>query len=228
MLIYALIDPRDQRVRYVGKSSSGLRRPESRWKTSWYRKHDYTQCGFWVRELDRLDLVPIVKILEDFGKFTDRHLFVENYNLAERRWISKMREEGYELLNRTDGGEGDFGFVCSHRKTLSKTHRENIGKSVSGKKNSFYGKRLIGSQNPFFGHRHSLETKEAISKANSGKPNARRRSVKCINDGKTYASATECARAYDIPSSTVFLYARTRALHRKSGLRFCYIDLENS
>jgi hypothetical protein len=111
-LIYALIDPRDDRVHYVGKSSNGLQRPK--------RPHT-AKCGAWQLELKTLGLSPEILILEEIadpnapgvkcwwrpGKNTNA------LNDAERHWVAFWRAYGGMLLNETDGGVGKTGYKAT-------------------------------------------------------------------------------------------------------------------
>jgi hypothetical protein len=95
MCIYVLIDPRDGAVRYVGKTSHPCTRrsdhmSEARGSTGNHRLH-------WLRALLALGLEPSLEVIEEVAG---------NGNEEERRWIAAYREEGHDLVNATDGGEG--------------------------------------------------------------------------------------------------------------------------
>lgn len=97
--IYALLDPRVEEVRYVGKSDD----PDLR-----YIQHLSDSGGTWkarwVRYLKTKGLRPVLKILEEVRE--------EEWEEAERRWISYYRENGCSLTNLTDGGN-HFSFDLS-------------------------------------------------------------------------------------------------------------------
>lgn len=120
--IYALIDPRDWYVRYVGKSS----KPRARFRNHLHpsKLKIETHKAHWLRELLGAGFVPIQEILEEVSK--------EHWMSAEKKWIEHYRSiPGYPTLtNSTDGGEGTDGYRFSEeqRKKLSnpKTWKERL------------------------------------------------------------------------------------------------------
>jgi hypothetical protein len=69
------------------------------------------------------------------------------------------------LLNRTDGGEGSSGTICSDET------REKLSIANKGENNPMYGK--IGENNPMYKKIHSTETKAKMSAMKIGKNNNR-------------------------------------------------------
>lgn len=104
-IIYALVDPRTGEIRYIGKSSSGVRRPRLHTAPS-HLKEERTHKANWVRLLLSLGLKPGIQILEEFSSETD-------LNDAECFWIAQGRGLGWRLTNATKGGEGATGCVIS-------------------------------------------------------------------------------------------------------------------
>lgn len=92
--IYALVDPRDRRVRYVGWAYNVQRRLADHIYES---RRLQTHKARWIRQLAACGLTPLVKELETgFGCWA----------AAERRWIAQFKAEGADLTNITPGGEG--------------------------------------------------------------------------------------------------------------------------
>lgn len=90
--IYALIDPRDGTVRYVGKSVDVEQRVKAHLCES-----GSTKKIRWIQSLKRASLTPEIIILaEGFGSW--EHVEVE--------WIAHFRRLGHDLTNATEGGEG--------------------------------------------------------------------------------------------------------------------------
>lgn len=89
--IYALVDPRDKRVRYVGKSISPAKRLEIHLK-------DKCNLGkaLWLEELFDLKLKPEIVILDQ----GDEH----DWQSRERFWIAEYRKKEPELTNILAGG----------------------------------------------------------------------------------------------------------------------------
>jgi len=104
-IIYALIDPRYNTVRYIGKSSRGLDRPYEHAKLAATRdpRYDLKYCYRWVRSLQRLGLEYEVIVLEEVD-------CSDWLNVHEKWWIAFARAWDCRLTNLTDGGEGMLGY----------------------------------------------------------------------------------------------------------------------
>ena len=100
-LIYALVDPRDGQIRYVGKSTSGYRRPMEHLQPRRSHKGN-TKNSNWVNSLLKKGLKPIIRPLE--WKEDPNDL----YDL-ERYYVKTLRDSGANLNNLTEGGEGLSG-----------------------------------------------------------------------------------------------------------------------
>lgn len=90
--IYALIDPRDNTIRYIGKSDDVKYR---------YYQHLHSIGGGrqerqWIRELKILELVPALRILETIDKNPNAHKLVL---VRERYWIDNLISTGHPLIN---------------------------------------------------------------------------------------------------------------------------------
>jgi hypothetical protein len=94
--IYALCDPINKDIRYIGKSTD----PQKRLRTHIDRsKSPKTHKECWITHLTNLGLKPEIVILEIIPAFTD-------WEICEKQWIIKAKEEGWELTNLTEGGDG--------------------------------------------------------------------------------------------------------------------------
>lgn len=122
-LIYALVDPRDGAIRYVGRSSSGLQRAQAHSTASHKIRNDH--CHRWVAALARDGLKPGISILEELSESVDVDALL---NIRERWWIAEFRRRGARLTNLTDGGEGQLG------RRLSEESRRKISLAQQGKK----------------------------------------------------------------------------------------------
>jgi Icc-related predicted phosphoesterase len=92
-IIYGLRDPRNQEIRYVGKSCSGLNRPHSHTNKSELNKK--CKKSSWIKSLIKENLVPEIVTLEKLKSDTrldEREIF----------WISQYSN----LTNMTSGGTG--------------------------------------------------------------------------------------------------------------------------
>jgi len=96
-IIYGLIDPTSLLVRYVGMSSSGMKRPRQHRQARAVSGKTY--CARWIRKLfsNGLDFeIVILEIVSSQAGLPD----------AEKWWIAYGRACGWPLTNLTDGGEG--------------------------------------------------------------------------------------------------------------------------
>lgn len=95
-LIYALQDPESGRVRYIGLSTVGEKRPKSHRSAGARRRR--TRCAAWLRSLYKRGLKPEWCVIE-------RCASLEAASDAERFWIAHYRAVGgYDIVNLTDGG----------------------------------------------------------------------------------------------------------------------------
>lgn len=148
-LIYGLTDPRTGEVRYIGKSTKGLKRPHEHGRKG--RGNGW--CKNWVASLAKVGLKYGVTVLECCNT-------LDELSAAEIHWIRKGREAGWRLTNLTDGGEGTPGCVKSEatRLKLSKAaterqadqevreraRQQQLGHEVSGETRARISQSLTG------------------------------------------------------------------------------------
>lgn len=99
-IIYALVDPRTGRHRYIGKSSSGMLRPRQHADLA---KTERTHKGYWIQSLLRVGARPRIIVLEQTTK--------ELLNEREIWWINNYRSRNQRLLNIQLGGD-NFDVSC--------------------------------------------------------------------------------------------------------------------
>ncbi len=115
-VIYGLIDPATNEIRYVGYTSKDVNRrlfehiDESKHKVTSH-KHK------WIAKLIKSGSKPEIKILETVND--------ENWQDREKYWIDKL---GYRLTNSTEGGEGLLNPSLDVRNRIS----EKVTKSLIG------------------------------------------------------------------------------------------------
>lgn len=101
--IYALIDPRSKRVKYVGQTVSPVP-VRVKQHVALARRGGSTRKNEWLRELDLLDLAPEVEVLE-VGTWAQ-----EDCNDREAYWIACFRSFfDDELTNVHSRGAGRIG-----------------------------------------------------------------------------------------------------------------------
>jgi len=118
--IYGLVDPRTLLVRYVGKTSSGMKRPLSHNEPSRLAARPCHRAS-WILSLRVEGLRYEIAVLEVVD---DPHLL----NDAECWWIAFGRACGWDLTNHTDGGEGTIGlkFTDMHRARLREARKRTV------------------------------------------------------------------------------------------------------
>lgn len=231
-LVYCLVDPRFNEVRYIGKSSYGLSRPESHGAPA-KLANDRTYKARWIRELQRNGLTYAVEVLEYVQEPSE-------LCAAERYWIMAARANGWRLTNLTDGGEGLSGlkFSAEHRARISAANkgqqltpeqRARFMQHVRTRDNSIYVAHAKKMYEARRGTHHSTETKAKIGAGNRGKvvsaegraniALAKGHPVRELTTGAVYPSATAAARALSLEPSGVH-YAVSGKFKQFHGYRF--------
>lgn len=114
--IYALKDPRYDRVRYIGKTNNLDRR---------YIQHVYNQDAGnihkrrWVDGLKSEGLKPVIEVIEECTE--------NNWIEREIYWIAKFRKEFDDLINMANGGNGYTSETWRVSCVESAAKRFNVG-----------------------------------------------------------------------------------------------------
>jgi len=196
ILIYKLIDPRTNEIRYVGKTKKSLtkRLYEHLTKRNLTPK---THKNHWIKQLLNEKLKPKIELIE----ITDQNNWIER----EIFHIKKLRSEGTYLTNLTDGGDGALG---------SKQSKESIQKRIDTIKER-YGNLAF---------KLSDETKNNIRIAHLGKKQSQERKDKTsINLRKTlfqydlnnnlikeWHGVRKCAKTLNIDYTTLRVYIKSQ------------------
>ena len=185
--VYTLSDPRfPDAVRYVGVTH---RNPKKRLKAHVYDARSgkaNTHTANWIRSVLRDAVRPVLRVIEN-GEGT-------GWDNSEMYWIAWHKEQGFDLTNHTDGGEGSLGFRHSSEtraklradklgKKLSLEHRSKISAAGMGRKTSPETRAKLSAvklgNNPspevrakisaaHLGAKHSPETRAKMSAAHKG------------------------------------------------------------
>lgn len=117
--IYYLIDPRDDQVRYIGKSKDCADR--LRKHISYATARSRRNSRKWIWSLKKIGLVPAMRVVETCpGDGCEEEI----------RHIREAREQGWKLTNMTMGGEGVLGWKCPDY-LREKMSRDRKGKPMS-------------------------------------------------------------------------------------------------
>ena len=104
--IYTLSDPRNNQVRYVGKTNNPKQRRSAHGVLTREQK---SRKKNWVKHLKSLSLKPVFEIIEEVS--------IDEWKEAEKFWITQFKAWGFILLNHTSGGDGlTFGNSTSFKK----------------------------------------------------------------------------------------------------------------
>jgi len=113
-IIYGLIDPRTNQVRYIGKTIQNLRK-----RLQHHLNENATHHrACWIKGLKSEGLVPNIFEIETVPTG-------EDWKEYETFWISYFKFIGSDLVNRTEGGEGVEGLqhTDESKQKMSKSHR---------------------------------------------------------------------------------------------------------
>lgn len=204
-IIYTLTDPRDNSVKYVGKSY----RLNARYREHLKEEGKYRKIT-WINKLRSLGLQPIMEELDRVS--TAEEDFWEIY------WIAQIKAWGFELLNHTKGGHNPpivrkYGADNSFKKPevaskimemnharKGKTYEELYGTERATELKQKIKERTQGEKNPRFGAVMTEETKNKIGEANSGENNGmfgkhiteeHREKLREANTGKVVSDETK-------------------------------------
>jgi GIY-YIG catalytic domain/NUMOD3 motif len=122
--IYALVDPRNGEIRYVGKAD----KPERRWKIHLQHvRREKSHKNSWLLELLNLGLKPGLETLDEVPS--------DCWQIYEESYIRIFRAIGLRMTNTLDGGEGFSGGERHPRPQLGKKlSPELIAKQVEARK----------------------------------------------------------------------------------------------
>lgn len=132
--IYILIDPRDNKVRYVGKANNVSQRYKAHLNRA--RKHQIHKAN-WIKQLKENNLKPILEVVDI--------VLIEEWIFWETYWISQFKVWGFDLINYTSGGDGctfvnQTSFKKGQKVWLGKNHSEETKKKI-GDNNWMKGKK---------------------------------------------------------------------------------------
>jgi hypothetical protein len=151
--IYALVDPRTEEVRYIGKTYKGIETRKNQ-HVSHAKQGHVGHKHAWIRILLELDLKPIVVALEE-------NVLIEDTKEREQYWVSYARSNNWPLTNMTAGGEG--------APKVSADTAKNISIALKGRPFSESHKKALKEARVKYPPM-SQETRDKIAASNRGKP----------------------------------------------------------
>ena len=113
--IYALKDPRDYQIKYIGKTVDIDRR---RKEHSQIHRNKKSRKNSWIAHLVKNSMQPIMEILEE----CEESKWIER----EKYWIRYYKELGFDLKNMTLGGESNDGYVFTIEDRLKQSESQKL------------------------------------------------------------------------------------------------------
>ncbi len=150
--IYALIDPRDGRIRYVGKSVNPKKRLRAHLRDCPLAR-THREC--WLKGLVDAGLRPQLIILEE----CEEALWIER----EQFWIAHQLAQGCDLTNRTIGGDGLRDPSDETRAKIS----SGVSKALKGRPFTEAHKAAMKAAHPKLGP--NAKCRAAVSVANASR-----------------------------------------------------------
>lgn len=227
MLIYGLFDPRDGQLRYIGKSSSGLRRPRMHSCPSVLARERCHRSS-WIKALLGAGVRPEIRILEE-------HDSEANLNSAEVRLIAFHRSIGARLTNMTDGGEGATGAKKSEetRAKLSVALRGKNSCQSAAQRAASLKNLEIAAMAPRYLTDSELMDRAERKRRQWMDPECRSRFLESMGSrkvidhrGKIFGTANDAAKYYGCSSGRISDVLSGKRPHWR-GFRFAYVNGED-
>lgn len=166
--MYALVNPINNEIRYVGKTTQSLTERLSKHLHDSLKNKHKTAC--WIKSLKKLDMTPNIVELD----FVVNDSWIE----CEQFWIMYFKFLGANLTNHTKGGEGLIGHAHSEEtknklknaltgRSLSKEHKEKLHLAGLGRKHTEETKQKLRIKH--LGKKMSNEARSKMKNNNLGK-----------------------------------------------------------
>lgn len=104
--IYGLIDPRNDKIFYIGFTEYPNKRYNEHLNIRGKKREKNTYKENVINKILQLGLKPEMKIIDVCEKIFNIHLNMFDHEILEKYYIKKYKDEGVNLTNLTDGGDG--------------------------------------------------------------------------------------------------------------------------
>jgi group I intron endonuclease len=152
---------------YVGKAKCFKNRISQHYRDRFkYKSWFYN----WLNKQIREEIPFYIDILEEVNE--------NNWKEKERYWIKHIKDNGYNLTNMTDGGDGN------NNQIFSKETIEKRSEKIRNKPRSKETREAISRKHK--GKKLSEETKKKLSEINKGKPCLESTKIKLSKPIKQY------------------------------------------
>lgn len=152
MYIYILIDPKTYRIKYVGKTEN-LRDRYIFHLRDRRNAHKWN----WINGLKSENLLPLMKTIEICS--------LEDSSWYEMWWIAYGKSCGWKLTNKTNGGEGTYGYRHTEeaKNKIAERSRNQSSEQVEKHRQRMIGKRYA------LGNKHTEEHKAYMREKQTGR-----------------------------------------------------------
>jgi hypothetical protein len=208
--IYILRDPRDWRIRYVGKTVQPLDRRLFDHIRQSKRGDDLTKNtrhDRWINVLIGMNLKPILEMVE---------MLPDCDSIGREKWlISRLKELGHDLVNGNAGGGG-----CTQGKSKgfgkwTDEHRKRHSLLLTGRRHTEEEKRKIRETNLKF-WRENPHTEEHKRKISEGQKRAWKQLPKDEKMKRFKRQADHLSQWRSVPGNEEFRIERSREYWGKS------------
>lgn len=170
--IYTLSHPLTGEIRYIGKTVSPLKYRLAGHVSESKKGELKSHRNSWIRSLLQQDLKPNIHLLDEISS--------NDWEWLEQYWISQFKTWGFNLINMTDGGDGNKNQVWTEES--KRRFKETIRKKIKSGEID-YTERAIKISKALTGKKRSLKTREKVRQANIGKTYSRSIIYKRTNGG---------------------------------------------
>jgi hypothetical protein len=179
--IYALLDPRNGTIRYVGKANDPAFRLTHHLS---YAHRGGSHKNYWVLSLLRVGQKPLLEVLDEVPSGM--------WQEYERSYIAVFRALGFKLLNTLPGGNG-YGSGADHPrfgKSLSDAAKAKLSVAHTGKRVSQETRAKISASTKGITKSDAVRANMSAGQTGRTQTAETRRKLSIVNSGKTMPSVT--------------------------------------
>lgn len=209
-IVYVLKDPRNDKIKYVGKTSRN--RLQERFKEHLKNDCKKRKVSKWIKELLDLKLKPIIEVIDESNNEED--IFKK-----EKEYIKLFNKKN--LLNMTDGGDGPSGYK------MKIEVKKSLPQLQVGYKKTHEGwlkhieTRPRGDAHHLKNRKQKEETKIKISARLKGKTR-KKKVILCVETNETFNGLLDAERKTGIGFKLISKSCNTN--QKTHGLHFKYIN----
>lgn len=117
--IYILVDPITNDIKYCGKTNNIKVRLTGHLKEKKYN----IEKSEWIKNIKSLGLKPTIEIIDEVDD--------NDWDFWEKYWISQLKTWGFNLFNKTDGGEYSVTGFNHTAESKDKISKSQLGRKIS-------------------------------------------------------------------------------------------------